>query len=160
MIGWIIFLAFIVCYSVGVTILAKNNGDKRYLLNLIPFASFFYIEKYTGGFKILTIPVKKWGRIVLTMTLVCLGAYLYGLWGYRNLILPDSREALLMIMWLPVAACLIVFWLGTASSTTAVLVKNNAAFKGCTLVSLLLLPAPFLLGFSNKRKLKLNCIHQ
>lgn len=41
MTAWIVFLAYMEIYSVGVTVLAKKSGMQRYGLCLIPFVSFF-----------------------------------------------------------------------------------------------------------------------
>lgn len=155
MIGWILFLVFIEYYSVGAAILAKKSGKNNWLLNLIPFAAFFYIEKYLPeGFKILTVPVKKWGKLTIILTAVCLAAYLYGLWGQSYFTVADNREALTMILWLPAGACIAIFWLGAAASAAAVLNKNNATFRCCSLVCLTLLPIPFLLAGAQKEKSK------
>ena len=57
-------------YGVAITLLAKSRGEKNYALNLIPFVAPFYVQKYTGGFRMLVIPVKKWGQTVLIFAAV------------------------------------------------------------------------------------------
>ena len=155
MIAWIIFFVYLEIYSVGVAVLAKRNGENKWYLNLIPFVSCFYIDRYLGGFKILTIPVKKWGKLLIWLVVICVLATIYAMWGINNLQVEGSAEALVQIMLLPISVCAFIFWVGTATSATDILFKNGVDFKYSLLVCLLLIPVPFLFVFLIGKKKKI-----
>lgn len=152
MIAWIIFFVYLEIYSVGVAALAKRNGENKWYLNLIPFFSCFYIDRYLGGFKILTIPVKKWGKLMIWLVVICIFATIYAMWGVNNLQVEGSADALVQIMMLPIGVCAFIFWFGTAKSATDILFKNRSDFKGSFLVCLLLIPVPFLFIYLSRKK--------
>ena len=80
----IVVLSVIEYYSAGVAVLAKRKEKKYWWLNLIPFVAFFYVQEYTRGFKIVMIPVKKWGQTVLIFAAVALVAVLFHKKNSRN----------------------------------------------------------------------------
>lgn len=95
-------LAFIEYYSVGVMLLAKKAGEKDAKKCLIPFYAFFVVGRLTGGFKVLSIPVKKFHIVMVEYVAFILLAILYACWGDLNL--PrESSEALWEIMWVVIA---------------------------------------------------------
>ncbi len=146
------FIIYVELFSIGVTVAAYRRGCMKHpALCMIPFVAFFAVDRLVGdGFKIAGIVVKKWGITVPVMTAVCLLSYAYAAWGERTLNIVDA-ECLVQIMYVPVAVCAIVFWLGTVSSTCAVLFKFRARFKFDWLVSLLLITAPVLLIVCTKQ---------
>lgn len=144
MIGWIVFLAWLEFYSVGITLLAKRRGSPRYGICMIPFASFFYVDSFTEGFFILTVPVKKWGKTVLIFCGVVILAQLGCVWA-DSALTAEMAGYFKQIMMLPVGFCLLVYWLGTIKSTSKMLDILKTNFKGAWILSALLIPIPALL---------------
>ena len=149
---WIIVGVFIELYAVGMTVLAKNSQIKHYGLCLIPFVAFFYVDKILPqGFSVLSIQVKRFGRSVITLVLVSLGAYLYMQWGVNNL--PEKEIVpITQLMFVPIGICLIIFWATVVSSTLTLMFGFGVEFKFEKLVCLLLIPVPFVLLFINRGK--------
>ncbi len=150
MIGWIIFLAYMELYSAGVMLLAKKCGIGRYGLCLIPFVSFFFVDRITGGFSVCGIRVSKWGRQVIVLAVISLCATAYALWGVSHLT-ADNSAPLVQVMWVPIAFCILVFWLGTAFSAVRILFLLNASFRLDWLVCALFITVPFLFMFVRNR---------
>lgn len=116
LIAWLIVFAIIEIYSIGITFLAYQNKEKCYLIYLIPFMSFFYIDKFVKGFNIAIIPTKKWGKltiILLAVALICTGVTHLGN-GYFE---EENAMYLFEIMKVPLFACLIILYLGIVCST-------------------------------------------
>ncbi len=145
MIGWIIFFLYVELYSVGMAIFLKKRGMRNYLLALIPFASFFFADRATGGFNAMSVRITSWGKLTIRLTVITLCAYLYGLWGMNHL---EERniEPLIQIMWLPAGVCMFVFWLCLVSSTLHLLFRLRSRFKFDWLCCFLLIPIPVLLA--------------
>ena len=143
MLYFLIVLAIIEYYSVGIMLLARKKGEKNYLLNLIPFVSFFYVQKYTDGFKMLVVPVKKWGQTVIIFTVVASVFYLLGelAGGHFS---PEQAGYVKNIVNIPITACILLFWFGLTFSTKRILEINNAEFPFMTLALLTVVPMPFL----------------
>lgn len=118
--GWIIFLIWLELYSIGIALLAKQNGSSHWGVYLIPFASGFYVDFFTGGFKILTIPVKKWGKTVLIFAGMVILAQLGCRWA-ENTLTPEMAGYFVQIMLLPICICGFIYCLGTIASTLRIL---------------------------------------
>lgn len=149
MVGWIVFAAYVVAYSVGMAVYLKRRGYARWALALIPFVSFFFVDRVTGGFKILSIAVRKWGKTVVILTVISLCAYLYGLWGLQAL---DAEQSAMLVqcMWLPAGASILIFWLGNAYSAVRILFLCRAGFRCDLLVCLLFVPVPVVLAAAGR----------
>lgn len=107
----ILLIALIVTewLAFGTAILLRAQGKKNWYLALIPFYNYFIMQELTHGFKVLTIPVRKYGIMMIELFIVLLAAYLYERWGNVNL--PQmSRESLRQILYLPEAICLFLIW--------------------------------------------------
>lgn len=146
MIGWIIFFAWLELYSAGIAAEAKRNGAKNYLIYLVPFAALFYVDSFTQGFYIAIVPVKKWAKTVMIFVAVVLLAQCGCIWA-KGALNEEMAGYFAQIMALPVAACLLVYWLGTISSSAKILDMTGAGFPYEKLVCALLLPIPFLFFF-------------
>lgn len=152
MIFWIILIAYIEYYSIGVTILAKRSGVKKYGLCMIPFVSFFYMNKLVPDFKVLSIKVEKWGVLVIELVVISLAAFVYSQWGMANL--PEiSSKPLTQIMLVPICACMGILYLSIVSSTLKALFLMKSDFKLQWLVCATLLPIPFLLTMAGNKKI-------
>ena len=137
------FLAAIEYYGVAITLLARKNGKKNYALNLIPFVAPFYVQKFTGGFKMTVIPVKKWGQTVLIFAFVIALAVYCGTacFGYYVL---EQAEAIRDICYIPIYACFAFYYLGAVYSIKRIIDVNKAEVPCAALLCALYLPAPFL----------------
>ena len=152
--AWIIFLIWIEIYSIGITILAKRNGVPHYAIYLIPFVSLFFVDKFTGGFSILTIPVKKWGKTVLVSLLIVILSQMACHWAITTLT-SEMAGYFVQIMLLPICTCGLIYWIGTIASTLRMLEIRGLDFKGAIFLAALLVPIPILLlrrGSDGKRE--------
>lgn len=150
--GWIIFAVFIELYAIGMTVLAKNSQMKNYGLCLIPFVAFFYVDKLLpDGFTALAIKIKGFGKLVIVLLLVSIGAYIYMQWGINNM--PEAEiEPIIQLMLVPIGISLIIFWVALVASTLTLMFGFGIEFKCEKLVCILLITVPFLLMFMNKDK--------
>lgn len=115
-----------------------------YAICLIPFVSLFFVDKFTGGFQILTIPVKKWGKTILTFLVIVILSQIGCQWAEATL--PTEMAGYFIeIMLLPICTCGVVYWLGTIASTLKMLDILHLDFKGAIFLVALMLPIPVLL---------------
>lgn len=148
--GWILFTAFLEFYSVGVMILAKRSGMKYYGLCLIPFVSFFYVDKILPeGFTAIVIKFKGLGRLSIKLFLICVVAHVYMSWGIVNLD-PRNIAPLKDLALVPVVFCSIILWMGIVASTLTLMFGFGMEFKGERAVCLLLITIPVILALLNK----------
>lgn len=150
MTGWLIVVVYLELYSAGMAIFARKRGMKRPALCLIPFVSFFFVDKQLGGFTVLSIKVKSLGKLALKLFVISLAACLYAAWGSAHLS-EKNIEPLRQIMWVPVSFCILIGWLTVARSAGELLWRNGGSFKGDRLLCALLLPVPFVLAFFKER---------
>ncbi len=150
MTAWIVFLAYMEVYSAGVMLLAKRCNLRKYGLCLIPFVSFFYVDRILGGFSVCGIRVKSLGKLVIKLAIVCLLATIYANWGLTHLNAENSAP-LVEVMWVPVAFSMIVFWLTTVFSAVRILFEMRASFRLDWLVCALFVTVPFLFMFVRNR---------
>ena len=150
---WVAVLSVIEYYSAGIAALAKRKREKYWWLNLVPFVAFFYVQKYTQGFKIVVIPVKKWGQTVLIFATFALISFLLGE-ASEGRFIEEQVQYIKEITYIPIAACAICFYLGLVCSTKRIVEINCTEFSLYGLVSALIIPAPILIlkqPKSNKR---------
>lgn len=140
----IVFFVWLEIYSISIALIAKKDKIPKYGLCIIPFAAFFFVDTFTQGFKILTIPVKKWGVTVLLFVATIIIAYGGCVWS-ANAFPKEMAEYFKQIMLLPICACLFLLWLGVLKSTIKMLNIKKLNFKYSFLIVALLLPTPFLL---------------
>lgn len=138
---WIIFFAFAELYGVGVAVFAKRRNLERWALNFIPLYAFTFANRYTRGFKTLSIPVKKFFSCVVIELVVCALAYAFAMWGERNLNDLDAG-CLKQIMYVPAGAAIGVFYLQVVKSTLAIAEEWRARFKLDWLVYMTLVAVP------------------
>lgn len=121
---------------------------------MIPFASFIYLKKYLNEYSILGIRIKSLFKIAISFTIVCFICCLFIILANNNLkdlpIEDQNRYAtqikyLKQIMLVPIIFCLFIFIINLAKSTSDLLFKYKCHFKMDFIVSLLLLPIPFLI---------------
>lgn len=144
-------LAVIEYYSIAIAVLANKNGEKYWWTNLIPFVAFFYVQRYTNGFKITVIPVKKWGQTVLIFAAVTLVSYLLGE-ASEGRFIQEQVQYIKEITYLPIAVCIICFYLGLYASTKRIVELNAAEFPCYGLLSALIISAPFLILKKSKSR--------
>ena len=142
--AWIIFLIWIEIYSIGITILAKRKQIPHYAIYLIPFVSLFFVDKFTDGFTILTIPVKKWGKTNLIFLVIIILSQIGCHWAVTTLT-AEMAGYFVQIMLLPICTCGLIYWLGTIASTLKMLEILELDFKGAIFLVALLFPIPILL---------------
>ena len=150
MTAWIVFLVYMEIYSAGVMVLAKKFGLQKYGLCLIPFVSFFFVDRILGGFSVCGIRVRSMGKLVVKLVIVCLFATAYAYWGLAHLAADDSSP-LVQIMWVPAAFSMVVFWLATVFSAVRILFVMRASFRLDWLVCALFITVPFLFMFVHNR---------
>ena len=148
--GWIIFAIYIELFAVGMTFLAKNSQMKKYCLCLIPFVAFFYVDKILpNGFSALSIKIKNLGRLVITLVIVSILAYIYMQWGRNNL--PEKEIGpITQLMLVPIVICVIILWVALVSATLTLMFGFGIEFKCEKLVCALLITIPFILIFINR----------
>ena len=142
--AWIILLIWIEIYSIGITILAKRNKTPYYAIYLIPFVSLFYVDKFTGGFKVMTIPVKKWGETILIFLVIVILSQIGCQWAITTLS-AEMAGYFVQIMLLPICTCGLLYWFGTIASTLKMLNILGLDFKGAIFLVALMFPIPILL---------------
>lgn len=150
-IGWIVVLAITELYSIGITVLAYRNKEKLFWVNLIPFVSFFYIDKLVKGFTLLVIPTKKWGAT----TLILLGiSAISTLVVYLGSIHFGSENAgyIKEIMLVPIVICLVIYYLGIICSTLELyrIIEIKMPSFAKVITALTILPIPFALIIGGK----------
>ena len=152
--AWIILLIWIEIYSIGITILAKRRQVPYYAIYLIPFVSVFFVDQFTDGFKILTIPVQKWGKTVLIFLVVVILSQIGCHWAITTLT-AEMAGYFVQIMFLPICTCGLIYWFGTIASTLKMLDILDLNFKGAIFLVALMLPIPILLlrkSYEGKRE--------
>lgn len=137
-------------YSVGVVFLARSYGMKNYVKSFIPFYAFKTAREIGGPFSILTIPVKKFAGMMITVSVLALLALLYASWGNYNIPEP-SRTSLWQIMWLIIGLSACIFYAGMVCVTPKICRRFNVEReKLCVFLSLFILPVPFIYYFASK----------
>lgn len=150
-IGWICVLAITELYSIGITVLAYRNKEKFFYLNLIPFVSFFYIDKLVKGFSLLVIPTKKWGMttlILLAVSIVSTGLIHLGAIHFG----AENASYIKEIMLVPIVICLIIYYLGIVCSTLELyrIIEIKMPNFAKVITALTILPIPFALIIGGK----------
>lgn len=137
-------------YSVGVIFIAKSFGKQKIYKNLIPFYAFKTAREISGSFSILTIPVKKFATMMITVSVVAILALLYASWGSVNL--PEiSAKSLWQIMSLVVGITLAIFYFGMVCVTPQICVRFSVKReKLCAFLSIFILPIPFIYYYASK----------
>lgn len=124
---WITLLCivcFIEIYSIGVYFLAKKAGEKSPAKCFIPFYAFLSVNRLTGGFKVLSIPVKRFHFMMVEVVAVALGALLYACWGENTL--PEiSRVCLWEIMSIVFVLMALIAWVALFSSSNRLAMRFN-----------------------------------
>lgn len=138
---WIIFLAYIEAFGIGVAIFAKRRGRKEWAYYFIPFYAFTFANKTTKGFKVMSIPVDNLFKSVIVETAVCLLAFIYAKWGETHLGEIDA-PCLKQIMWVPAGVALFIFYLGSVKSSLAVFEEWRCRFSCDWLIYLTLIALP------------------
>lgn len=143
-------------YSVGVIFIAKSFGMKKVYKNLIPFYAFKTVRQISGSFAILTIPVKKFATMMITVSIVAILALAYASWGSVNL--PEiSANSLWQIMSLIVGISLAIFYFGMICVTPKICRRFNLEReKLMVFLSLFILTIPFIYYAGSKRKPRLD----
>ena len=147
----IAILAFVELYSVGVTLLAKKLGEKDYKRCLIPFYAFYVVNRITGGFNVLTIPVKKYHGMVAILSVLSVLATVYACWGDTHLPV-ESAPSLWQIMGVILGLCALLFWLSIIASSTKIFRRFNVKKdKLAVWLSALVITVPVLYAYYAKK---------
>lgn len=151
MIGWIMFIVYIEIYGIGVMLYARSRGMKNSAWCLVPFVAFFVMDKLTGGFKVATIQVNKWGGLVIKLTIVALIAYLYAQWGIHALT-ERNVGPLVQIMCIPIAVSVIVFYMTMIQATREILFLTRQSFRFDWLLCMTLIAIPVIMAVLSRPK--------
>ena len=141
---WILgaVLLYLELFSVGIAILNKSLGERRWYLALIPVYGLRYVENAAGVFKVLVVPVKKCALFVAELLLVILLCCLYWQWGIYNVV-SDGVKNLGQIMILPVTICYALMYITVLSASARIYKRFNVRlYVLWVLLSMLLLPIP------------------
>ena len=131
-------------FAAGTAVMAKKCGEEKWKLAFIPVYSFAVLQKLTGAFTVLSIPMKKYGSFVFVLVVVSAVAGLLAVWSGT---LPEpSRTGLWQIMILPLAVSAALFYLAALKSSAKMYRRFSARHYAfwCAL-RLLLLPIPFIM---------------
>ncbi len=142
---WIIFIVYNILISIGIGLSCKRVGIEKWKWACLPFVSFFFLNRLTGGFKSCGIvKIKNWG--MATIYLICVAALCHGLidWGNRTRV-PEDAEALTQIMMIFIVLCIIIFYLGCIGFTKKILFVFKVSFKFEGIICALFITLPFIL---------------
>ncbi|MBQ8685326.1 MAG: hypothetical protein IJ514_04050 [Clostridia bacterium] len=147
----IAILAFIELYSLGVACLAKRLGEEDYKLCFIPFYAFYVVNRITGGFNVLTIPVKKYHGMMAIVAVLSVFATLYACWGDSRLP-AESAPSLWQIMGVVLVLCALLFWLSIFNSSTKIYRRFNVKRdKLALLLTAFVITVPVLYAYYAKK---------
>lgn len=150
--AWVAVALFVEIYSVAMAVLAKRSGVARYGLCLIPFAAFFYADKFLpNGFTVLGIRIKALGPLAVKAFVLALAAYLYARWGISHLD-PRNIVPLKQLAMVPIGASAVVLWAAIAASTLELMFGFDSGFRGDNLVCMTLVSTPVILFTLNREK--------
>lgn len=68
-------------FAAGTAVMAKKCGEEKWKLAFIPVYSFAVLQKLTGAFTVLSIPMKKYGSFVFVLVVVSAVAGLLAVWS-------------------------------------------------------------------------------
>lgn len=151
-IGWVVFAAVIVLFSICTAVMSKKLGYADWKLCFIPLGYGVFIQRITDGFKVLGIPVRKYCKTLVLMVAISVVCSLLCYFGGQVIYRPhdifrdwwdDYNIAFKMICYLPVALCLLVFYFGTIKSTLRIADLYDLRFKFDVLLYLLFIPCLF-----------------
>ena len=144
-ITWIVFFVYVVLISIGIGLCCKRAGIEEWKWACLPFVSFFFLNRLTGGFKTLgMIRVNNWGKSTITLMLVCALCQFVITWG-NNHLAPEDAEALFQILILFIVLAGIIFYLGCIGFTMKIISVFKASFRFEGLVCALFITMPFIL---------------
>ena len=137
----------------GTAALLKARGERRWYLALVPLYGFLLMRRVTGTFKVLTTPVKKYGVMMVELSVVLAAAYAAAMWGDAHL--PEvSRVSLWQIMYLPFSVCILLMWAAQLKAAMKVYrMMRIERYALYTLGTALVLPAPFLMLACRNREI-------
>ena len=149
----IAILAFVEVYSIGVTLVAKKLNERDWKLCLIPFYAFYVVNRITGGFNVLTIPVKKYHGMMMILSLLSVGAFTYGCWGDTHLPI-ESSPSLWQIMGVILFLCAFLTWFSLLASSTKIYRRFNVKRDKLAIwLSVIVVTIPFLYAYyANKNE--------
>ncbi|MBQ8322824.1 MAG: hypothetical protein IJX91_02540 [Clostridia bacterium] len=147
-------LAFVELYAIGAAAAARKCGEKDWKKCFIPFYAFYVINRMTGGFTVLSIPVRKMHGMLIALTAVILAACAYTFWGQKNL--PElSAGPLKQIMTVIVVFCAFLAYVTLVLSAKKIYRRFNVKREGAfTLLSLLVVTIPVLFCYVSKNEPK------
>lgn len=142
---WIAFFGYVALISIGIGLCCKRAGIKEWRWACLPFVSFFFLNRLTGGFKSVgIIRINDWGISTILLVLLCALCHFLIVWGNNNLV-PEDAEALKQILILFVAFSGIIFYFGCIGFTMKILYVFKASFRYEGLVCALFITLPFIL---------------
>lgn len=138
-------LCLLELFAAGTAAMAKKCGEKRWGTAFIPVYSFAVLQRLTGTFTVLSIPMKKYGSYVAILAAVSVVAGLLAVWSGT---LPEpSRTGLWQIMLLPLAASAVLFYLAALKAAFKMYRRFSARhYRLWCVLSLLLVTIPFLMA--------------
>lgn len=144
-VAWIAFFVYVVLISIGIGLCCKRAGIKKWKWACLPFISFFFLNRLTGGFKSLgVIRIDNWGKSTIGLVLLCALCHFMIRWGYSNLANEDA-VALEQILILFIVLAAIIFYLGCIGFTKKIISVFKASFRFEGLVCALFITMPFIL---------------
>ncbi len=153
LIAFLIALGCLEIYSIAFAVFEYKKGTKSWWLCLIPFLSFYFLDKELRGFSLLTIKIKSLLVTAVIMNLIALAAALISRWGFATLP-ARSSEPLFQLMLVPICFASLIMWMALGKTTSDLLFLYKRSFKCDLLVSLLLVTIPFLIVFINPKEIK------
>lgn len=165
LLGWIIFAAVIVFFSICTAVMSKRLGYKDWGLSLVPLGYADFIQRITGGFKVISIPVKKYCKTLVLMVIVSVVMTLVCYFGAQAIYRPqdifkdwwsDYNISFKMICYLPIGACILTYYVATIKSTLRIADFYDLRFKFDVLLYLLFIPCGIVYLFVKpERKIEL-----
>lgn len=138
-------LLFLEYFCVGLAVLSKATGDKRWYLALVPVYGLSYLNKLGGVFTVLSVPVKKCFPLFAELLLVSLLCGLYWTWGVNTLI-ERAYTMLGQIMILPIVVCYAIMYFSLVRGSQRIYKRFGGKHSVAAGLSfLLLLPIPAVL---------------
>lgn len=147
----IAILAFVELYSIGVACVAKKLNESDWKKCFIPFYAFYVVNRVSGGFNVLTIPVKKYHSMMAILSIVSVFAFLYACWGDTHLPI-ESSPSLWQIMGVILFLCGFLAWFSLLASSIKIYRRFNVKRDKLAIwLTVVVVSIPVLYAYSAKK---------
>lgn len=145
-------LVYLELYQIGLFFLLNNTTEKPSFSIFVPIYGLKYMTKASGAFKVLSVPLTKPFGFFAELLIIAFLCSLYWNWGVANLTVK-AYTWLGEIMLIPVVVCLGLCYIAIVKSSVNVFKMSDGLKRlGIILLSLLILPVPFMFAAKGLKK--------